>query len=50
MEDSQRKFMLKGSQAKAIFLCREVVEEQTLAGHFWELRSSVLHVVSSTGF
>jgi hypothetical protein len=32
------------------FLCREAVEEQMLAGHFWELRSSVLHVVSSAGF
>jgi hypothetical protein len=32
------------------FLCREVVEECTLAGHFWELRSCYLSVVSSVGF
>ena len=27
------------------FLCREDIEEQTLSGHFWELRTSVLRVV-----
>jgi hypothetical protein len=32
------------------FLSSEVVEEQTHAGHFWELRSSVLCVFSSVGF
>jgi hypothetical protein len=32
------------------FLWREAVEESTFAGHFWELRSSDLSVVSFLGF
>jgi hypothetical protein len=32
------------------FLCREAIEEQTLAGHFWELRTSVLRAVFFAGF
>ena len=31
------------------FLCREFVEERTFAGHFWELRSFELSVVSFVG-
>jgi hypothetical protein len=30
--------------------CREAIEEGTFAGHFWELRSSNLGVVSFDGF
>jgi len=32
------------------FLCRDVVEENTFAGHFWELWSSIFCVVSFDGF
>jgi hypothetical protein len=33
MGDSQSRFMIKESKPEP-FLCREAIEEQTLAGHF----------------
>jgi hypothetical protein len=35
---------------RAKLCCREAIEEQMLAGHLWELRSSVLRVVYFAGF
>jgi hypothetical protein len=49
VKDSQSRVMLKEAKPKP-FLCREDFEEQTLSGHFWELRTSVLRVVFFAGF
>jgi hypothetical protein len=42
--------MLKDVLKLKPFLCREVIEEENIGGHFWELRSSLFNVVNCVGF